>query len=146
MDKRFENFTVTISKLNKLVQKIKLFEMENYGLTAVHVMCIYYLYERDGATASELVRLTLDDKAAISRALKLLKEKGLIVYSSAKYNAKISLTPEGVEVAKFIEERADAAVNAGGELLDKKQSEDFYVILGSICQSLEKYYYNLKNK
>ena len=40
MDDRFENFTVTVLKLGKLVQKIKLFEMESYGLKAIHVMCI----------------------------------------------------------------------------------------------------------
>ena len=79
MDKIFEHFTITILKLNKLVQKIKLYEMQEYGLKAIHVMCGYYLMENpDGLTASELVKLTLEDKAAISRALKTLQEKGFV--------------------------------------------------------------------
>ena len=41
MEKIFENFTVNILKLNKLVNKIKQFEMEEYGLKAIHVMCGY---------------------------------------------------------------------------------------------------------
>ena len=53
MDKIFEHFTITILKLNKLVQKIKIYEMQEYGLKAIHVMCGYYLMENpDGLTAS----------------------------------------------------------------------------------------------
>ena len=59
MEKIFENFTVSVLKLNKLVQRIKQFEMREYKLKSVHVMCVYYLNEhREGLTASELMSLT----------------------------------------------------------------------------------------
>ena len=62
MEKIFENFTVNILKLNKLVNKIKQFEMEEYGLKAIHVMCGYYLYENpNGLTASELAKLAIEE-------------------------------------------------------------------------------------
>ena len=77
MQNRFENFTIGVLKLNKLVQRIKLLEMDDYGLKAIHVMCIYYAACRP-VTAGELARLTLEDKAAISRALSLLKQNGYL--------------------------------------------------------------------
>ena len=43
MGDRFENFTLLIDKLGKIIQKIKNIEMKEYGLKAVHVMCIYQL-------------------------------------------------------------------------------------------------------
>lgn len=89
---RFENFTVSILKLNKLIHKIKLYEMEEYDLRAIHVMCIYYLNSYPDITATELAKLTLEDKAAISRALKMLAEKDYVNYTADGYNAKITLT------------------------------------------------------
>ncbi|MGN1373278.1 MAG: hypothetical protein ACI4VK_04450 [Candidatus Coproplasma sp.] len=40
MEKIFEQFTITVLKLNKLVQKIKTCEMSDYGLKTIHVMCV----------------------------------------------------------------------------------------------------------
>ena len=40
MEKVFENFAVVIMKLNKLIQRIKQFEMREYGLKAIHVMSL----------------------------------------------------------------------------------------------------------
>ena len=54
MEKVFEHFTITILKLNKLVQRIKQFESNKYGLKSIHIMCGYYLNEHpDGLTAGE---------------------------------------------------------------------------------------------
>ena len=117
MENRFENFTVAILKLNKLIQKIKLYEMRDYGLKAIHVMCVYYLRTRGELTASELSKLTLEDKAAISRAISFLNEKGFVNYDSNKYNAPIKLTDEGIKVSEYINRRAESAVNAGGGFL-----------------------------
>ena len=114
MDDRFENFTVTVLKLGKLVQKIKLFEMESYGLKAIHVMCIYFAGLAP-VTAVELCRLTSEDKAAISRALSLLKQKGYITYPAGAYNAEISLTEEGRKLCEFINVRATAAADFAGK-------------------------------
>ena len=76
MEKIFEHFTISILKLNKLVQKIKQYEMQEYDLKAIHVMCGYYLNEHpEGLTSSELVKLTLEDKAAISRELKYNQDR-----------------------------------------------------------------------
>ena len=75
MQDLFERFTTAILKLNKLVQRIKVHEMKKFGLKSVHVMCLYYLNSRPrGITAGELARMTLEDKAAISRALAEMRQ------------------------------------------------------------------------
>lgn len=143
MENRFENFTVAILKLNKLIQKIKLYEMRDYGLKAIHVMCVYYLRTRGELTASELSKLTLEDKAAISRAISFLNEKGFVNYDSNKYNAHIKLTGEGIKVSEYINRRADSAVNAGGGFLTEEERINFYSALELIAKNLKNYYENL---
>ena len=54
LERVFERFTVSVLKINKLIQKIKAFEIREYGLKAVHVLCVYFLNcSSDGLTASE---------------------------------------------------------------------------------------------
>ena len=143
MENRFENFTVAILKLNKLIQKIKLYEMRDYGLKAIHVMCVYYLRTRGELTASELSKLTLEDKAAISRAISFLNEKGFVNYDSNKYIAPIKLTDEGIKVSEYINRRAESAVNAGGGFLTEEERINFYSALELIAKNLKNYYENL---
>ena len=141
MEKIFETFTVTILKINKLVQKIKHLEMREYGLQCIHVMCIYYLKEnKKGLTASELMRLSFEDKAAISRALKVLKQKGYIEYDPDTYNAVITLTGEGFMVADAISEQAERAVKAGSADMSEEERLFFYKSLQSIADNLKNYY------
>ncbi len=141
MEKIFENFTVTVMKLNKLVNKIKLHEMKEYGLKAVHVMVIYYLNENpQGLRAAELVKLTLEDKAAVSRGLALLGEKGYVSYDPDKYNAVITLTEDGKKLAEFITDRSEKAVNAGMVVLSEEERLQFYKSLHCIADNLKVYY------
>lgn len=144
MENIFENFTITILKLNKLVQKIKNYEMQEYGLKTIHVMCEYYLnIHSDGLTASELTKLTLEDKAAISRALKTLQEKGFVSYDPNKYNAVIRLTDEGREFAEVVSRKAEKAVEAGSYDFTESERLSFYKALGTIADNLTAYYDNL---
>ena len=145
MERIFEHFTVTILKLNKLVSRIKLSEMEGYGLKAIHVMCGYYLNEHaEGLTASELASLTLEDKAAISRALKSMKEKGYVQYDENTYGALVTLTPEGKHLADEITKKADRAVSAGSVFSSEREREAFYGALQRIADNLSAYYKELK--
>lgn len=141
MDKIFENFTINILKLNKLVTRIKLYEMKEYDLKAIHVMCGYYLYENpEGLTSSELIKLTLEDKAAVSRAIKTLSEKGFVTYNPSKYNSPIKLTDEGKKFAQFINDRSLQAVEEVSVTFSEEQREFFYNSLSDIVKKLETYY------
>ena len=144
MEKIFENFTVSVLKLNKLVQRIKQFEMREYKLKSIHVMCVYYLNEhRAGLTASELMRLTYEDKAAISRALRQLLNNGYVKYDVKKYNSLITLTEEGLKVADYITHKSDKAVKAGSADFSEEDRVYFYKSLAQITENLKKYYEEL---
>ena len=144
MEDLFVDFTGSILKLNKLVQKIKSFEIEKYGLKPVHVMCVYYLNKNpQGLTAKELVELTLEDKAAISRALKILQANGYVKYDFNSRNAVAGLTDAGKEIADRISSRADKAVEAGSIDFTAEQRIFFYKSLDAIVDNLENYYKDL---
>ena len=136
---RFESFTTSINKINKLIQKIKLVEMKEYDLKAVHVMCIYNLYAYEHLTASELVRRTLEDKAAISRALKQLAERQYVAYNPDCYNSQISLTESGKEIANQINVKAQKVLEAAGGALTDEQRATLYQCLDIISERLEAY-------
>ena len=141
MENRFENFTILIIQLSKMIQKIKNAEMKEFGLKAVHVMCIYFLSQNPaGLTNAEITKLTFEDKAAISRALLLLKKKGYVSCDEKTYNCKVLLTKEGNEFAKIIEEKAHAAVEAGSKGLPLEEKESFYAQLSLIAKNLKQYY------
>lgn len=147
MEKVFKQFTVSVLKLNKIIQKIKTFEMREFGLKAVHVLCVYFLNGSDGGlTASELVRLTLEDKAAISRALGLLKEKGFVEYGANGRNASVRLTEDGKALAQFIEKETSAAEKACSLDFSEEERQIFYKSLTQIAENMQKYYENLLKK
>ncbi len=146
MEKIFENFTVTVMKINKLVNKIKVHEMKEYGLKAVHVMCIYYLNENpQGLKASELVKLTLEDKAAISRGLALLRDKGYVSYDPDKFSAVIKLTDAGKKLADFIADKSEKAVNECMVVFSEEERLQFYKSLHCIADNLKAYYGQIAN-
>ena len=143
MENVFENFTYTVLKLNKLIHKIKLTEMHAYGLKTIHAMCIYYLYKSGGLTNTELTECTLEDKAAISRAVKCLKEKNLISGGDEGYKSKIKLTDEGNALAEVVLEQSEKAVRAASCNFTEAQREEFYKALSSIAEKLQCYYNEL---
>lgn len=144
MEDLFVDFTVSILTLNKFVQKIKAFEIEKLGLKPVHVMCVYHLNRNpQGITAKELVELTLEDKAAISRALKIMQENGFVKYDCNSRNAVVTLTDKGKEISSYICERADKAVKAGSIDFTSDERLFFYKSLGAIVDNLKNYYKEL---
>ena len=144
MEKIFENFTTNILRMNKYVNKIKTFEMKEYGLKAIHVMCIYYLSENPkGLKAAELAKLTMEDKAAISRGLTQLKGNGYVSYDSDKYNAEIRLTEKGVELAKAIAKKSQRAVDESIAPFTEEERIAFYKSMQVIADNLKVYYEKL---
>ena len=76
---RFETFTGSILELSRYVQKIKEIEMKPFGLRANHVMCLYHLGKNpQGLTVTQVAESCKEDKAAVSRCLSQLVERGLV--------------------------------------------------------------------
>ena len=134
----FEQFSLLILKMSKIVQKIKALEMVPFDLKAVHVMILYLLrMHREGLSVSELCHQTLDDKAAVSRAVAVLRERGYVVPDDARF-APVRLTKEGEELAAYITGRAACAVSEGVGLSDEERTR-FFSVMETICNNLEKY-------
>ncbi len=147
MENVFEKFTASVIRLGKLIQKIKVYEMRGYGLKAVHVMCVYYLGEsEDGLTASELVKLTYEDKAAISRAIDALEERGAVIADAKTHGSVIRLTESGKRLAAAISQKTNLAVQACNAHFNENEKEFFYGSLEKITENITKYYENLLNK
>ena len=140
MLQRFEDFVIGITSCYKCIQKIRSYEMTEFGLKGAHAMCIYFLaHNPDGLTASQLCQLCSEDKAAISRNLNTLYQKGYIAENSgSKYRAVLRLTESGMKLAEKIDVMIADWVERGSMGLTEEERLSFY-------KSLEQVSNNLKN-
>ena len=148
---RFETFTTSVTKAYKCIQKIKLTETERMGLKASHVMYLYYLGKNpEGLTATQLCKLCIEDKAAVSRTMVDLTEKGLVkpveIDSGRKYRTKMVLTAEGNEINKQLNQVIAEAVSQASSNLSETEREHFYHVFFQITDHLEKICDSLQQK
>lgn len=139
---RFESFTSSVTKAYKLIQKIKIAEAEQIGLKPSHVMYMYYLGKNlEGLTHAQLSKLCIEDKAAVSRAIVELTQKGFVKnseeYPSRKYRTKIILTDEGREINNNINKAIAMAVSKASKNLDETDRENFYRVFFYITDNLD---------
>ena len=139
---RFEAFTISVTKAYKYIQKIKLAEAENIGLKANHIMYMYHLGKNpEGLTSTELSKLCVEDKAAVSRTVMDLTKKGFIkpieTNSTRKYRTKLILTEEGKNINNKINEAIGIAVSKASKDLNESERENFYRVLFNITDNLE---------
>lgn len=142
---RFETFATTIASMYRCVQKIKTQEMKEFGLKGTHGMCLYILGKNpEGLTSTQICQQAKEDKAAISRAISELMEKGY-VYSDYEeeekraYRANLLLTKQGKEVLAYINTRVDRALDMIGEGLTEENRTIFYQSLALISENLNSY-------
>ena len=138
---RFHTFVSAITLCYKSIQRIKSAEMTEFGLKGTHVMCLFYLHhEPTGLTAAQLCSCCEEDKAAISRTLAELTEKGYILPAQdpgkKKYRAAMRLTEAGVQVAEKVDVLIAQWVTAGGEGLTDEERDVFYRTLTIIAENL----------
>ncbi|MDE7454670.1 MAG: MarR family winged helix-turn-helix transcriptional regulator [Clostridia bacterium] len=144
MDDLYTNFTISILRLNKLVQKIKIYEMNKHDLKPIHVSCGYFLYRNpQGLTAKELGEMSLEDKAAISRALQTLQQRGYVQYVHGGRNEIVQLTDEGKKLTADIAQRITDAVNACSANIKEDERVFLYNSLFEIAENLTNYYKKL---
>lgn len=137
MHSRFEDFVGGITVCYKYIQKIKSAEMTELGLKGTHVMCLYYLSHAEGVmTAAELCRLCCEDKAAISRTIATLRERGYIEPSEKRYRSELRLTDEGRAVAERVDGLIEQWVGAGSDGLSDDDRAAFYRSLALISRNL----------
>lgn len=144
MTERFEQFVSGISLCYKHIQRIKNLEMTEFGLKGTQVMCIFYLARHpEGLTASELVTLCLEDKAAVSRTLSELTE-GAYVESADKgakrYRSRLKLSEKGKDIAEHVDTLVREWVEIGGEGLSENDRAVFYRALEIISRNISEKY------
>ena len=143
MKERFDRFTTAIAGIYQDIRKIKLTEMERYDLRSGHVDCLHILLnEPEGLSSKELAEHAYMDKAAVSRYMSILEERGFVKLeeTDAKvYRRKWLLTPKGKAAAELIQERIGTAVSAVGDFLNETQRAQLYSVLEQIAYNLHAY-------
>ncbi len=134
---RFQSFVIGITECYKYIQRIKSVEMTELGLKGTHVMCLFFLHRNpDGLTAAQLCRLCAEDKAAISRTLATLQERGYIAAGGKKYRAAMTLTEDGTRIAEQLDGLIRRWVSIGGGGLADDERAAFYHVLEHITANL----------
>ena len=141
---RFVLFVNSINQIYRCIQKIKSSEMREFGLRAMHVMCLFHLNHSEvPLTSAQLSAICAEDKAAISRAIADLGEKGLVSFvgqdSGQKYRVPITLTEKGKEIARQMDHAIEQVLNKGGDGLTDEQRTGFYQALMLIADNLKNY-------
>lgn len=143
MESRFEQFKMAISGINRYVQKIERNEMVKRGYKGAFAQYLAVLKRfEEGLTSSELCEICDKDKAAVSRIIAEMEEKGLVSREHKNirtYRAKIVLTEKGRNTADYVAERAKAAISAVSDgVMDENQREVFYSTLDVLYKNLQK--------
>ena len=141
---RFETFTGSILELNRYLQKLKDIEMKPFGLRANHVMCLYHLGKNpQGLTVTQMAEACKEDKAAVSRCMAQLVERGLVQgnfpENKRSYRTRLTLTASGQELVAKIYQKVDAAMIGGSSGLTEAQRENLYAAMEIIINNLSRY-------
>ncbi len=141
MKDRFELFVTTINQIYRNLHRIKKREMEELDLKGSYLMCLYHMAKHpDGLTVTELSELCDEDKAAISRTVAELSQRGYaVIENTQKYRAPVKLTEAGQKVSIRISKIVEKAVVAGSEKLSESERIAFYKALLQISRNLQKY-------
>ena len=144
MLRRFEQFSTAISNIYQSIQKIERIEMAKYGLKGSHTQCMIVMQNYpEGITASRLCEVCDKDKAAISRTIAELEERGLVERKTKNgnaYRASLVLTEAGLYAANQISYLAATAAEKAGADLTEEQREQFYGALCMIANNLSRLY------
>lgn len=142
MVQRFETFVTSITQIYRCIQKMKTQEMADFGLKGTHVMCLFHLSQHsEGLTGAQLAQYCEEDKAAISRIVSELKERGLVVVpenpGQRRYRAAITLTEEGVAISRQMGQKIIGAVGVAAQGYTEEERDTFYHVLLQVAENLQ---------
>ena len=141
MEGRFETFTVLIGKISRNIKRLKTCQMAQLDLKGPHVSCLYYLYSSGPLTAAELCDRCEEDKAAISRSLEFLEQKGYLVCQrekTRKYKTPLVLTTKGQQAGREVSERVEQMLAQASQGLTEEERQIMYRALEKISSNLDK--------
>ena len=130
-DDRFIRFSHATESVLKAITRYKNDCLGRYGLSGMHLMPMICLARSgaDGLTPGDLVRLCAVDKALVSRTTGELKRLGYLSVDGGRYNARVSLSARGAEVAEDIYRMLKDAVAQITAGVSDGEVETFYAVL-----------------
>lgn len=102
-------------------------ELAGTELNATEFMYIGYLYQNDGISQDDLAKEFLVDKAAITRTLKNMEEKGFVKRIKSESDGRerhIYLTDKAHRYEGLAESIQKKYIGAAGNLLNKKKQQE----------------------
>lgn len=150
--KRFVAFSMLNEESSKNMQRIKAAYMGTLGLHSGDAMLLAVLSRHeDGLSASELARACKLDKAAISRALPPLLEKGEVAYrephtGKRSYRSRLILTEKGRETVKKMNAFTVDTVKRTSEDIPSEELATFYSVFRKIERRLAEHAAALEEK
>ena len=115
--------------------------MAEFELKSLHVSCLYYLYRFNTLTSKELAEICEEDKAAVSRSLVFLENKGYIYCTKdiqKRYKSPFLLTEKGNSVAMIIVDKVDKILCEASRGLSEEDREIMYRGMTLISENLER--------
>ncbi len=141
MIERFERFSHAIFAVSRCWHQLAAEEMEPYGLKGPHaIYLLAILRSGEGLTCAQLCELSGRDKADVSRAISMMEDKHLVQRQGTGgnlYRAQVALTPQGIQAAQQICQRASLAVEYAGIGYSQEQREVFWQVLDTIAANLQ---------
>ena len=138
---RFEKFSFYITECAKLLSRIEEAEMERYGLKGPYAIYLLAIERQNGEiTSAKLAEVARRDKADVSRALRVMEERGIIERHASgvsNYRAAIALTDFGNEIVGSVRKKARDAVEYASHNVPRENIKLFY-------SSLESFYENIR--
>ena len=140
MAERFTQFTMQLSRLSKLIQKLKTDGMGGFGLKAVDTLCLYQLDGAGELSFAQVAERCDTDAALVSRTLSALVKNGMVekVGAPGKYRARYRLTEPGRQrtaeiraMIQKVQERADQGIS-------EEDLAVFYRVLQQLTGNFEK--------
>lgn len=141
MLQRFEQFSSAISSIYHAIQKLERYEMVKYGLKGPYAQYLVAMSRcPNGITAAQLALVCDKDKAAVSRAITEMEQRGLVSRDCSNhtlYRALLMLTRKGEQAARYVCEKAKSAVEYAGKDLTEESRALFYAALHQIADNLQ---------
>lgn len=140
---RFEDFVGMISALSKEIQRIKMVEATKLGIKGADVMLLYQLARHpQGLTGAELARRCGVTRAAVSRALATLEDKGFVMVQpdpgAGRYRAAVMLSARGTAAMDSATRIIDRVVSESGDAVSERNRAIMYSSLSTILDQLKK--------
>lgn len=141
MHDRFVKFTIAISKLNKLINKVKSDGMKDkFDLKGVHTLCLYQLMSNDhGMTSTEIAKSCDLDPALVSRTINELCQKELIqkVGEAGKYHARYCLTQKGAQISSELKQIIQSVQLFVDQGITEEELDTFYSVMERLSCNFE---------